>query len=49
MLLPYLGMESTADFYNIGHSHRAYEVLESLHIGYVKEKRRYSGNTPITV
>lgn len=45
MLLSHLGGEATVDFYNVGHSHRAYTVLESLHIGYIREKRRYSAIT----
>lgn len=27
----------------VGHSHRARDVLDSLQIGYIKDKKRYSG------
>lgn len=41
-LLERLGQDATNDFNNIGHSHRAMEVLASLHIGHVKDKKRYT-------
>jgi len=41
-LMERLGGDATIDFHNIGHSHRAYAVLESLHIGHVKDKKRYT-------
>lgn len=41
-LLRHLGQDATYAFSQIGHSHRAYDVLASLHIGHVRDKKRYT-------
>jgi cytochrome b involved in lipid metabolism len=43
VLLENMGLDATHCFQEIGHSHRAKAILDSLHIGHVKEKGRYTG------
>eukprot|EP01122_Echinamoeba_exundans_P012441 TRINITY_DN5195_c0_g1_i2.p1 TRINITY_DN5195_c0_g1~~TRINITY_DN5195_c0_g1_i2.p1 ORF type:complete len:166 (+),score=31.18 TRINITY_DN5195_c0_g1_i2:32-529(+) len=44
-LLDHAGRDATASFSEQGHSHVAIDVLAELHIGYIREKGRYSGKS----
>eukprot|EP00029_Vermamoeba_vermiformis_P008075 TRINITY_DN3677_c0_g1_i1.p1 TRINITY_DN3677_c0_g1~~TRINITY_DN3677_c0_g1_i1.p1 ORF type:complete len:157 (-),score=29.93 TRINITY_DN3677_c0_g1_i1:85-555(-) len=43
IITEHMGSDGTAKFNSVGHSHRAREVLDSLQIGYIRDKKRYSG------
>jgi len=46
VLLDVLGRDATRAFKRIGHSWMALDELDSLEIGYIKERRRYMVNEP---
>uniref|UniRef100_A0A6B2LTL4 Cytochrome b5 heme-binding domain-containing protein n=1 Tax=Arcella intermedia TaxID=1963864 RepID=A0A6B2LTL4_9EUKA len=41
-----LGKDATTEFNTSMHSYQAYDKLDTLHIGYVKENRRFTVLTP---
>jgi cytochrome b involved in lipid metabolism len=43
IIMDHKGADGTVKFESVGHSHRARDVLDSLQIGYIKDKKRYSG------